>query len=415
LVRYGDETRVEVLTHTRQPAGDEVVIGRPEHGIFLAVPGPAVDLLIALAEGGTCGEARARYVARHGHDPDLEDFLSILESKGFVRPAASFRAGEETLDPHGGDAEAGRPKTHLKNFPPGLARFLFRPAMLTIYGAVIATGALLMSRCPACLPRRDVFVFTRHMTTLSLLLLAIALTSTLLHELAHLVAARAAGVPASLSFGHRLWIVVAETDLSRLWAVPKRRRYLPILAGVLIDAVSAALLTGGLYLAAARGLAEAPAFRFLQAVLMVYLLRILWQACLFVRTDFYFVLTTWFDCKDLMRDTERFLKNLTHRFLGWGERVDQSHIPPRERRVIHAFSGLWIGGRLVAVAILLKIQLPTGWLYAKEIARVWGARDSLTPYAVADRISLAALALAPLGLGLFLWARTAWRSRTEAS
>jgi hypothetical protein len=147
---------------------------------------------------------------------------------------------------------------------------------------------------------------------------------------------------------------------------------------------------------------------------MIYLLRILWQACLFVRTDFYFVLTTFFECKDLMRDTERFLSNGVRRLLKRWPATDQSHIPRREMRVVRAFSVLWIAGRLVALAILLRIQLPTGWRYAKEIARVWLARNSLTPFAVADRISLAALALTPLGLGLFLWAKTAWRSKTEA-
>ncbi|HEY0557598.1 MAG TPA: hypothetical protein VGG20_25310 [Thermoanaerobaculia bacterium] len=413
-MRYEDQTRVEVLDHTRQPAGDEVVIGRPDHGVFLAVPGSAVDLLVELAGGRTCGEARALYLAKHGDDPDLEDFLCALEDKGFVRPlrASTEGAGARASGPA---AAGAAPKAHLKNFPPGLARFLFGPAMLTVYAAIIAFGILRAARCSVCLPPPDVFVFNRHMTSLSLLLLALALLSTLIHELAHLVAARAEGVSARLSFGHRLWIVVAETDLSGLWAVPKRRRYLPILAGSLVDAVSAAGLVLALDFAVRRGLAGTTAFRFVQAVLMVYLLRILWQAFLFVRTDFYFVLTMLFECKDLMRDTERFLSNRLHRLLGWGRTVDQSNIPRREMRVVRAFSVLWIAGRLTAVAILLRIQLPTGWLYAKEIARVWLARNSLTPYAIADRISLAVLALIPMGLGLFLWAKTVWRSRTEAS
>jgi putative peptide zinc metalloprotease protein len=413
LVRYDDQTRVEILDHTRQQDGDEVVIGRPGQGIFLAVPNSAAELLTELASGKTCGEARAFYVARYGDDPDLEEFLSILEARGFVRPAWTGMA--EAGADQGKPAADVQMKVHLRRFPPALARFLFGPAMLAVYVAMIGVGILLAVRCPACLPRSDVFVFTRHMTSVSLLLLAVTLLSTLIHELAHLVAARAEEVSARLGFGHRLWVVVAETDLSGLWALPKGRRYLPILAGALVDAVTAAGLVMVLDMAVRRGLAGSTSFHIVQAGLMIYLLRIVWQACLFVRTDFYFVLTTMFECKDLMRDTERFLGNQVHRLLGWGRATDQSHIPRREMRVVRAFSVLWIVGRLVAVAILLRIQLPTGWLYAREIARVWLARNSLTPYAIADRISLAVLALIPTGLGLFLWVKTTWRSRMEAS
>ena len=55
------------------------------------------------------------------------------------------------------------------------------------------------------------------------------------HELAHLIAARAVGVNSRMGISHRLWYLVAETDLTGLWSVTRNQRYLPMLAGMIVD------------------------------------------------------------------------------------------------------------------------------------------------------------------------------------
>ena len=49
---------VEVFPFTRQPEGDEVVIGRPDIGVFLALPAEAVEILDDLAAGRSVGGFR---------------------------------------------------------------------------------------------------------------------------------------------------------------------------------------------------------------------------------------------------------------------------------------------------------------------------------------------------------------------
>jgi hypothetical protein len=51
-----------------------------------------------------------------------------------------------------------------------------------------------------------------------------ALTATV-HELAHLAAARSLGVPARIGLSTRLFYLVAQTDVSGIWAAPRRARY----------------------------------------------------------------------------------------------------------------------------------------------------------------------------------------------
>ncbi len=410
MERYGPDTLVAVGSFSREIEGDEVVIGRPDTGIFLALPIETIGLLNDLASGHTCGEAAARFEQKHGESPDVADFLTVLEARGFVAPRNLAPAGDGLTGDASNDPalSSGRP-AHFARFPQGLARFLFGVPMLTLYAALIATSAVLILERPSIWPGSRALVFRSHLSAIYLLLFAFTLASTFIHELAHLVAARAEGVPSRLGIGNRLWMVVAETDLTGLWSLPKAKRYLPLLAGVICDAVLASLIV--FYLFAPHAQPQPLLFQIGQAFLLICLLRIAWQCFFFVRTDFYFVLTTMFSCKDLMRDAERYLRNLVSQLLGRRRPVDQSLIPVREMRFIRAFSVLWVGGRLLALNVLVTVQLPALFAYLREVTLV--PKRSLSPYEVADRIVFVALAVGPLLWGLLLWSRSHWRSRIE--
>lgn len=406
MERYGTDTLVAVGNFSRQVEGDEVIIGRAETGTFLALPIETISLLDDLGSGYTCGEAAARFEQKHGEPPDIADFLVALEARGFVAPLSVDGLTENaSIDP----IEPPARPAHFARFPQELAQFLFGAPMLTIYGMLIAASAALVIAHPAIWPGSQALVFRSHMSAIYLLLFGFTLASTFVHELAHLVAARAQGVPSRLGIGNRLWMVVAETDLTGLWSLPKAKRYLPLLAGVICDAVLSSFIV--LFLFAQRAQAQPLLFQIGQGFLLVCLLRIAWQCFFFVRTDFYFVLTTLFSCKDLMRDSERYLRNLVSQLFGRHRPVDQSLIPAHEMRVIRAFSVLWVGGRLLALTVLVTVQIPALVAYLREIVIV--PRRSLSSYEITDRIVFVALAVGPLVWGLLLWARSHWRTRIE--
>src|SRR5205823_1988045 len=95
---------------------------------------------------------------------------------------------------------------------------------------------------PGIVPGPQALVFHAHIALMALALVAAAAAGLYLHELAHLLAARACGVPARIRPGRRLWFIVAETDMTGIWLASKRQRYLAFLAGPLADVVSAAVL-----------------------------------------------------------------------------------------------------------------------------------------------------------------------------
>jgi putative peptide zinc metalloprotease protein len=110
------------------------------------------------------------------------------------------------------------------------------------------------------------------------LLAAIGMPLAMTHELAHWLGARINGVPARITISRGYYMLVAQTDLSALWAVPRRRRFPPLLAGIAWDTVR----LSGLIAARAAQLAgwwhPGPfAARLIAALIVTHVLSISWQ------------------------------------------------------------------------------------------------------------------------------------------
>jgi hypothetical protein len=244
--------------------------------------------------------------------------------------------------------------------------------------------------------------------------LALTLVGVLVHEIGHVLAARAAGVPARIRLSHRLWIVVAETDMTGIWIARKRSRYLAFLAGPVIDAVCAAVLVGVLWARRHGWITLPPTVeQFTGAALLTYLLRLLWQCFVFVRTDLYYVLATALDCKNLLADTEDLLRNCLARMRGSARVVDQSAIPPQEMRAVRAYSVVWLSGRMLALASLILVVLPVLRGYGAQLART--ATGGHSSYDTVDLLTLAVVAFGLQGAGLILWIRSLYQARAQRS
>lgn len=404
---YTSDTIVTVHPFSRQVENDEVLIGRVETGTFLALPADAVEILDQLAAGRTVGEAQELYRQQHGETPDMEDFLQLLERKGFLL-ATSGDAQHRPAGESRTIAPAVRP--HFERIPQQVARRLFSPRALRLSQLVIVLAVLAAALEPGIVPGRTSLYFARHRAGNALSLFLLGYLAVFVHEMGHLVAARAVGVGSRMSIGHRLWALVVETDLTGLWSVPKRDRYLPLLAGPLVDALSAAFLLLVLF-AHARVWISLPGLvaPFLEALVFLYLMRLLWQCFFFVRTDFYYVIASFFNCRNLLGDTETFLRNQLARF-GLATYTDQRYIPLAEARVIRAYAPVWLMGRILALNVLFFVTVPVVLKYVSELGQTLRRGYTSNPYAFIDSILLAVLALGPLSIGLALWLRTLIRN-----
>lgn len=204
---------------------DEVTIGSPETDTYAVFPADGAELVRMLADGLTPREAAERYRTAHGESVDIADLVEVLAELDLLR-----RADTPT-------AETAPVRWQR------LGGLLFgRPALLG-YALVTALAAVEMLRVPALVPRTDNLFFTTSYTLVVLLLFFGQAPLLALHEAFHALAGRRLGLRSRLSVGHRLVYLVLETSLDGLVSVPRRQRYLPVLAGMLADVLAIAVLT----------------------------------------------------------------------------------------------------------------------------------------------------------------------------
>ncbi len=391
------DARISIPPFVEQPDGDNVIIGNASRTCFLSVPPEAVTLLHLLADGNTIGEARVLYEQQYGDTPDIGDFLDTLSAEGFLEAQPSAR-------------ERGR-RYHFENISEPLARRVCSLPVLAVSGALVALGIAACAVDPTIIPRPSDLVFEHNTVPLTLALVALSLLTLFLHELAHLVAARAAGVPARMGLGTRLWILVAETDMSGIWLATPLRRCVAFLAGALFDVTFSAVLALILF-AVQRGYVEidANATLLVRAAMFVGLTRVLWQFYLFVPTDFYYVLGTLLGCKSLMHDTQVYLLNHVARLVRRIPRQDQSSVPAAEMRIVRAFAWIWIAGRLLAFGTLFAFTLPVLVGYGGLLARgLGGDAEALRPLLEGPGLPIVAIVLQLTGI--VIWLRGVVRAR----
>ena len=125
-----------------------------------------------------------------------------------------------------------------------------------------------------------------------------------------MAAGRFLGIRARCRLGYRLFFPVVETDLSDLWTIEPRRRYLAYLAGVVSDVLAAALaliarwahLHGWIHLAPDLS-------RALEITVVIAIGVVIWQCNVFLRTDGYYVLANAIRARNLAGDAKAYLRS----------------------------------------------------------------------------------------------------------
>lgn len=395
-----DQTTFTVSELTCHPDEDGFVVGDPSTGVFLSIPREGLDILKWIGEGLALKKVKEKYFHKYEETPELDDFLTMLEDSGFVR---------QRLEAKSEFKEEGNAKPqlryHFEQISQTFARRVFTPTAYLAYGALIVAAIIAWISLPAVRPHRSDLVFTQHIALTVLVFTLLSFVRIFLHEMAHLLAARSFGVPSRLGIGNRLWVLVAETDMTGIWSIPRSKRYLPFLAGPMFDVLASAVLV--LSLAAVNMLEltlPETAVQLTRALLLATLLGIIWQCYFFIRTDFYYVFANFFNCKNLMEDTVHYLQNIIASRLG-RPLHDLSAIPLRELRIIKYFCLVWIIGRALAFTVLFTIGIPTLISYASSFAHSL-RHEHYTSYAFWDALTTMGISTIIMVTGFTLWIKS---------
>lgn len=294
--------RVALHPLTFVEEGEDVVIGRSDIDSFAVFPADAAAVVGWLRDGATIADAARRYTAVYGEEADIEDLVDMLDELRFIR------RDDESGPP---DASGQSPDT-ARNVPlRRLGAAVFSAPAWVLYTVLGAAAVAVAVHHPHLRPGPSKVFFSPSLLLVELASFLGQFPGIALHESFHVLAGRRLGLPSRLSLGRRLYFVVFQTTLVGLMGVPRRKRVLPVLAGLVADALVASALVlaaevdllahgevtvwGGLALALAFGA----------------LMRMAWQCLFFLETDLHHLFAHTLALPDLQELARAYLRERT--------------------------------------------------------------------------------------------------------
>ncbi|MBB6344188.1 hypothetical protein FHU36_000697 [Nonomuraea muscovyensis] len=343
--------------------GEAWILGRPELGVFVAVPEPGAAFVTTLQQTGSVAEAAERAGEVAGEEVDGADFLEGLTAAGLLDPPGEMAAGT-----------VGHGQIRwIEGVSPRMAGRLFGPVAWFCYAAAAVFVVTLMLLNPRLRPSWEDawFLPSPGLSAFGWLLLVIVFGA--LHEAWHWLAGRAIGVPAIFRVSYRGIYIVFETDLTQIVAVPRHRRYGVYLAGMAVDIVVLALALG------LRTLVPPPFVDdVLAATVLLLSYTIIWQwAALPLRSDSYALLANALRCHNLYRTTWLTAKARLFRLTD-AETAELTAAGERDRQVARWFMLLYLAGvagmAWTFIAVVLPLMASLGRWAATQLGG--GAIDS---------------------------------------
>jgi hypothetical protein len=271
-----------------------------------------------------------------------------------------------------------------------------------------------MVRNHSVIPRYQHLFFTH--SSLTVLTLGIVLGQVpwmLLHESFHALAGRRIGLNSKLSIGRRFYYVVFVTSLDGLVAVPRRQRYLPMLAGMVSDVLATALLTLGAAALASSGGVGAVVSKLFLCMAFGVVMRLAWQFYFFLRTDLFFLATTVLGCNDLQGASRGYLANRVNTLLRRRSRlVPTDAWTPRDVSVARWYSWLMVGGYGVLTFVIATVMAPTAVRIVRLVVHQLQHQHSF--FGVTDLVVFLVLNFSELFVAGFLATRSYRRKRSVA-
>jgi hypothetical protein len=361
---------------------DGVMVGRPDIGSYALFPEEGAEALRLLDAGLPMSGVAAWYEQTCGTSLDVEDFLEALDDLRFV-----LADGEE--------APPDAPVRWQR-----LGRWTFSWPAWLCYAALAVSAVVAMVRAPQLRPSYHHLFFTQYLSVIPIVLTAALIPTVLLHESFHALAGRRLGLPSTLTISRRFYYLVAETRLDSLFSVPKRKRYLPFLAGLLADIILVSALTLS---AAILDNYDLPGWcaEVCLAIAFTCVLRIIWQLMFYLETDLYFVISHALRCPDLHSAARFRIKTLACRLLHRAPPRGEGDWADRDRAMARWYAPLLVAGYGFSLFSLLWAGVPsTVHFVSLIIGRLAGSQT--TTGGILDALSVAGLSSVQWGLVLYV-------------
>jgi putative peptide zinc metalloprotease protein len=331
--------------------GDVYIVGRSYSAVFTAMPPVGLELIELLKQNYSLAQVIETLSKKYKETIEIDGFIENLISKGFVKSIDGKRIPQQEKEFKG----------WFTGIKPSHVSWFFSKPTLIIYGIMILFAMFIMVLNPQYVPKYQDIFFHDWLTVVVVVSFLISWLLVFKHEMFHLFAAKSVGVDARISLGNRLHNIVVQTDITNVWSIERKKRYVVYLAGILSDILMISILIYYLWLSDMHILSYAGFnYRLAKMIILVEVFGIIFQFQFFMRTDIYYVIATKYRCKNLMQDARNLLKNKIHRiFPRYGTSVDQNDIPAYEMKCIRMYAVLFFFGTSVVLLTIFVFVIPT--------------------------------------------------------
>jgi putative peptide zinc metalloprotease protein len=312
-------------------------------GEFYEMPLVCIDAISMMNEGKELSDIdRALKRDFPNEEVNVLEFVEDLMNLGIVSTVDGERVSRQE--------QTSKQSSGLDWISPKFAHIIMNPYSSVFYISTLIVSILLILWKPGLFPSyRDVFLFDLMMYNI-FVFLSISFVSVVIHEIGHVLAVRAEGLPTRIEVGHRLFFVVLETDMSRVWSLPSDKRNRLYLAGMYFDsfilllALLAQIVYPDQWLIV--GIAK--------MIVFSTFIRILFQCCVYMKTDFYYVLENNSGCYNLMENGQNYLK----RWLPFIPTVKTSQTFDDEEKLVRPYAVFYLIGVVLTILILVFYNIP---------------------------------------------------------
>ncbi len=328
----------------------EYIVGRVETGEFVALPEVGKKVIDLFRKNYALQEASDYLSQEYKKDFDLDSFVESLIDLGFVK----------SIDGHYVQSHSEE-NVSWSWLQPRHVQWLFSKPIKLLYATLLAIVVFTIITHPGVMPKYDAFFWSTSESLVVFVNTALFMTNLMIHELFHLVSARSLGIPAYINLGTRLHELVMQTNVTGLWALPRRKRYRVYLAGIAWDivpmSVAILLLT----------YTELPtvAQNILSSLILLIFFGIVWQFQFYMRTDIYFVVLDLLHCYNLFDDSMAYVQYLfnciKHRAFLPNRDAPVSplaHLSTNDQRKVFAYTILMVFGSLIALTVFITYGIP---------------------------------------------------------
>jgi putative peptide zinc metalloprotease protein len=255
------------------------------------------------------------------------------------------------------------PKEQLGFFwiSPRVGKFFFNRFTLPLYIAIFILNIVILIMNPSLFPHhQDIFVFDIMVVNV-IFWMAFSFLLVLIHEVGHVLPMRAKNLPTKLEVSHRMFFVVLQTDMSSVWKLAPKDRSELYLGGLCFDSVL-------LFISLIFQLIIPVDHWFIQGLMQLavfdIVLRMLFQCCIYMKTDLYFVFENISGCYNLMENTKQTIRQ---RFSFLKSKVSEEVIFSGEKKTVFIYSLFYLLGIILTVVLYFMYYIPEVIYAAKKL------------------------------------------------